>query len=105
MPLNQTDHGDVSWWTTSQGWPETREHAYAKWVLAGRGIIPYGTYVINGDVLRVETRELLDKLNQEFDIVRRAIIESNTEQLNRLSDRRSSFNQTYDANARRRGQY
>jgi hypothetical protein len=89
MPLNQTDHADVSWWTASQGWTETTEHAYAKWVFANKShVIPYGSYVVSGNILRVETPELLRKLNEEFDIVRRAIIESNTAELNRLSSRK-----------------
>ena len=64
MPLNQCEHGDVSWWTMSEGWPEERRHARAKYVLACRGVIPYGTYVVYNDVLRVETPELLNKLNE-----------------------------------------
>jgi hypothetical protein len=89
-PLNQMDHRNISWWTASEGWPEERQHARAKYVFAARGILPYGTYVINGDVLRVETPELLKKLNEEFEIVRRAIIESMQQELNRLSSRGNS---------------
>lgn len=76
--LNQTDHGDVSWWTLSEGWPETNENAYAKFIFANKanGLIPYGSYVL-GDaegILRVETQELLDKLNENFNIVKKAIL-------------------------------
>lgn len=81
MPLNQKDHGDQSWWTLSEGWPETREHAHAKWVFANKAqCIPYGSYVLGGDAkswgpLRVENRVLLDRLNEYFGIVRQYILE------------------------------
>lgn len=95
MPLNQYEHGDQSWWTLSQGWPEERHHARAKYILAARGILPYGTYVfgcrgyrgLDQETLRVETPELLKKLNEEFEIVARAIIESMQAELNQLSSR------------------
>ncbi len=77
MPLNQTDHGDVSWWKLSEGWPETRVHARAKWVFANKSnrLIPYGSYVIYDDILRVQTQEYLNKLNEHFDIVRKSILD------------------------------
>lgn len=82
MPLNQHDHGDQNWGTLSTGWPSTTENAYAKWVFANKSnrLIPYGSYVLmesntKHPYLRVETQELLNKLNENFDIVRRAIVD------------------------------
>lgn len=84
MPLNQRDHGDENWWTLSEGWPETREYANSKWVFANKSkIIPYGSYVIYGDILRVETQELLNKLNENFNIVKSSIIDEYNEQFDR----------------------
>lgn len=72
MPLTQDDD---NWWRLSEGWCETNVSARAKWVFANKSnCIPYGTYVINEDVLRVETADLLNKLNEAFDIVRDAIV-------------------------------
>ncbi|ULQ45931.1 hypothetical protein JN531_012560 [Flagellatimonas centrodinii] len=69
-PLNQRDHGDESWATLSEGWPETAENAHWKYVFANKtGAIPYGTYVFMvgaPDVLRVQTKELLRKLDEAF---------------------------------------
>lgn len=81
MPLNQQDHGDQSWGTLSKGWPQTSEHAYEKYVFANKSkIIPYGSYVFMDyktqpfPYLRVESQELLDKLNENFNIVRKVIL-------------------------------
>lgn len=81
MPLNQTDHGDQNWGTLSTGWPSTSEYPYAKWVFANKSnrLIPYGSYVLmDSDKtrphLRVESQELLNKLNENFNIVREAIL-------------------------------
>jgi len=74
MPLNQINHGDVSWWKLSEGWSETRQHAKSKWIFANKScIIPYGTYVVDieNGILRVETKKLLDLLNENFNIVYR----------------------------------
>ena len=75
--LNQKDHGNDNWWTLSEGWPETTENAYSKWVFANKSnkLIPYGSYVISGNTLRVETSELLNKLNEHYNIVRKSILE------------------------------
>lgn len=81
MPLNQTDHGDQNWATLSTGWPKTTQHPYEKWVFANKSkLIPYGSYVLmesntQHPYLRVESQQLLDKLNENFDIVRRAIVD------------------------------
>lgn len=82
MPLNQRDHGDVSWADMSEGWPETNEHAYEKWVFCNKSkIVPYGSYVlISRDknkltpYLRVESQKLLETLNENFNIVRDVIL-------------------------------
>ena len=77
MALNQQEHGDQNWWTLSEGWPETNRYAHAKWVFANMtGIIPYGSYVVRDDVLRVENDQLLSKLNDAFEMVLRAIKET-----------------------------
>lgn len=77
--LNQKDHGDVSWWTLSEGWPETTENAYSKYVFANKSkVIPYGSYVISGETLRVETQQLLDVLNENYNICRKAILKEIT---------------------------
>lgn len=80
MPLTYDDVPG-SWGVYSQGWPSTFEHAHAKWVFANKSnkLIPYGSYVLmDSDKerphLRVESQELLDKLNTNFDIVRKAIL-------------------------------
>lgn len=74
--LNQKDHGDINWWTISEGWHETKVNAHSKYVFANKsnGLIPYGSYVINGDTLRVETNELLNKLDEHYNVVRKAIL-------------------------------
>lgn len=83
MAFNQTDHGDISWWTASEGWPETTEDAFQKYVFANKSkIIPYGSYVFGRagygdlptDVLRVESDELLKRLNENYSIVKRVIL-------------------------------
>jgi hypothetical protein len=98
-PLNQTDHGDQSWWTISQGWPETTAHAKAKYVfLCQTGLLPYGSYVfgqqgyreLKVDTLRIEHKTHLEKLDKVFDSVRLAILESAREELDRLSAHRHS---------------
>lgn len=79
MPLNQNDHGDMSWGHLSKGWPSTNVMAEAKWVFANKShVIPYGSYVLmesdtKKPYLRVETQELLNKLNERFNIVLKAI--------------------------------
>ena len=83
MPL-QYDDIDGSWGHYSKDWPSTHEHAHAKWVFANKtAIIPYGSYVLMDNhcednkrpCLRVETQELLNKLNENFNIVRQVIID------------------------------
>jgi hypothetical protein len=92
MPLKQRDHGVQSWATLSEGWPETREHAYAKYVyLSKSNLVPYGSYVLITDnkvaqllvgarprdaILRVESMALLRLLNENFSIVLQAIRET-----------------------------
>jgi hypothetical protein len=74
MPLNQRDHGDQSWATLSEGWPETREYGRAKWVFCNMSkLLPYGSYVLVDGALRVETEALLKVLDENFEIVRNAI--------------------------------
>jgi hypothetical protein len=80
MPLVYDDIPG-SWGTYSEGWPSTSEWAVSKWVFANKSkIIPYGSYVLMesstaNPYLRVETQELLDKLNENFNIVLRSIVE------------------------------
>lgn len=67
MPLNKNT--TESWEKLSRGWPVITDFAHSKYVLAARGIIPYGTYVLCDDGLRVETQELMDKLNNDYQLV------------------------------------
>lgn len=82
MPLTYDDIPG-SWGVYSQGWPSTYEHAHAKYVFANKShVIPYGSYVLmdsdtDRPYLRVETTELLGKLNEHFYIVRKAILQDN----------------------------
>jgi hypothetical protein len=85
MPLNQQEHGDISWWDASAGWREITEDAYAKYVFANKSnrLIPYGSYVFGEggyrglpvDTLRVEKEEYVVKLNEHFKIVKDVILE------------------------------
>jgi hypothetical protein len=87
MPLNQQDHGDENWGDLSKGWPSTDQYPYEKWVFANKSnVIPYGSYVLMDSnqpkpYLRVESQELLNKLNERFDIVRKVIVEKYEEAL------------------------
>lgn len=85
MSLNQNDHGNANWWDMSEGWPQTTEDAYKKWVFANKSkIIPYGSYVIGTagyagitvDTLRVETVELLNILNENYVVVKSVILDT-----------------------------
>ena len=66
MPLSQSDPGldyDGSWGDASVGWPsisfQTEEEARRAYVTAWREAkVPYGSYVLVGHVLRLETEEL-----------------------------------------------
>lgn len=74
-----------SWGRLSEGWPETSEYAYEKYVFCNMtGVVPYGSYVfVNIDyrrtqyagVLRVVDNALLARLNEKFKIVRETIIQ------------------------------
>ena len=81
MPLEYDDIPG-SWGEYSKGWPSTSDHAYEKCVFANKSkLIPYGSYVLmesgsKQPYLRVENTELLEKLNENFDIVRQAILRS-----------------------------
>ncbi len=78
--LNQDDHGNINWghFALENGWPSTDVKARAKWVLAGRGVIPYGTFVIIKNTLYVSERQYLNKLEREYDVVEKAILEENS---------------------------
>lgn len=71
-----------SWGRLSEDWPETAEHAEAKYALCGRGrYIPYGSYVLADSrtgrpVLRVVTQAQLDDLNATFAVLHRIFKES-----------------------------
>ena len=66
MPLSQNDPSldyGGSWAVASRDWPEitfsTEEEAERAYVAAWRDVkIPYGSYVIVGRVLRLETEEM-----------------------------------------------
>lgn len=66
MPLSQSDPSldyDGSWGDASEDWPSisfsTEEEAHRAYVLAWREAkVPYGSYVLVGKVLRIETEEL-----------------------------------------------
>lgn len=72
MPLDQHDPSldyDGSWDSASKGWPfahfPTYELAHHAYVVAWRDAkIPYGSYVLVGNCLRVETRELLERVTR-----------------------------------------
>lgn len=82
MPLEYDDIPG-SWAYKSEGWPETTDRAKEKYDyivrndrLVGGSIIPYGSYVLLTageygyvvvDTLRIETEELLVKLNMSFE--------------------------------------
>lgn len=55
-----------SWGRLSEGWPETPYNT-AKWLLCTKAeVVPYGQYVVVGDVIRVATPELLAKLGKAY---------------------------------------
>jgi hypothetical protein len=66
MPLSQSDPSldyDGSWDDASKNWPfisfSTEEEANQAYVVAWREAkVPYGSYVLVGKVLRIETEEL-----------------------------------------------
>jgi hypothetical protein len=66
MPLSKSDPNldyDGSWGDASVGWPEiafsTEEVAVKAYVIAWRDVkVPYGSYVLVGNVLRLETEAL-----------------------------------------------
>ena len=65
MPL-QYDDVPGSWGTMSQGWPET-PYSMGKWLLCTKAhVVPYGSYVKVGDVIRVETPKLLAALEEAY---------------------------------------
>jgi hypothetical protein len=65
MTLSQSDPGldyDGSWGDASKDWPsiifETEEEAKRAYVIAWRDVkVPYGSYVLVDNVLRLETEE------------------------------------------------
>ncbi len=66
MPLSQSDPSldyDGSWGDASKNWPSisfsTEEEARQAYVTAWRDVkVPYGSYVLVGKVLRLETENL-----------------------------------------------
>jgi len=73
MPLAQNDI-EGSWGKLSIGWPET-PYTIEKWLLCTKAeVVPYGSYVAmqpnypshDGAVIRVETQELLQKLERAY---------------------------------------
>lgn len=66
MPLEYDDIPG-SWGVQSEGWPST-PCTIGKWLLCTKaGVVPYGSYVRVDDDLRVETKELLERLNKAYD--------------------------------------
>lgn len=65
MPLSKDDPAldyDGSWGDASVGWPciefATKDDAQAAYVKAWRDVkVPYGSYVLVGNILRLETEE------------------------------------------------
>lgn len=50
----------------SAGWPET-PHTMGKWLLCTKAqVVPYGSYVAVGNVIRIETPELMRKLEEAY---------------------------------------
>jgi hypothetical protein len=84
MPLSQSDPDldySGSWADASKGWPSidfpTEEQAREAYVAAWRDVkVPYGSYVLVGTVLRLETEEL--KLRVEAELQSRGMGESPT---------------------------
>jgi hypothetical protein len=55
-----------SWGRLSEGWPETPYNT-AKWLLCTKAeVVPYGQYVVVGDVIRVASEELKRKLEEAY---------------------------------------
>lgn len=66
MPLNY-DGPDGHWGPASEGWPtlysESRKDAERALIACTKGrVVPYGSYVVDGLELRVETPEMLEQL-------------------------------------------
>lgn len=74
MPLSQNDRTldyDGSWGDASADWPAisfpTEEAAMKAYVIAWRDVkVPYGSYVIVGKDLRLETPELKAKVERHL---------------------------------------
>jgi hypothetical protein len=74
MPLSQNDPSldyDGSWGDASEGWPvisfATEEEANKAYVVAWRDAkVPYGSYVLVGRDLRLETLELKKLVEDEI---------------------------------------
>jgi hypothetical protein len=70
MPLSQNDPSldyGGSWGDAPEGWPTisfpTEEQANAAYVAAWRDVkVPYGSYVLVGNDLRLETEELKSRV-------------------------------------------
>jgi hypothetical protein len=72
MPIDSKTTQDESWGLLSEGWPQTDDDARGKFIFANISkIIPYGSYVINGNILRVENITLLNLLNNNYSVVRK----------------------------------
>lgn len=67
MPLEYDDIPG-SWGDNSKSWSEIKENAYDKYVFANQtGCLTYGTYVLIGETLRVETQELAEVLTNTWE--------------------------------------
>jgi hypothetical protein len=76
MPL-QYDDEPGSWGRMSEGWPDITTDARAKYVFLNKSkLFPYGSWVIVGDVLRVESEEMRKTLEENYRIVRNAIAQT-----------------------------
>jgi len=65
MPLTYDDIPG-SWGPQSVGWPST-PYTMGKWLLCTKAkVVPYGSYVHVGDVIRVETDEYRRRLDLAY---------------------------------------
>lgn len=76
MPLKYDDESG-SWASMSEGWPSTKKHAYSKYIFLNKSnLLEYGSWVLISDnELRVETKKKLKLLNENYDVVRKYILE------------------------------